>query len=107
MAHEETADDITTTQLYSYLKDMEKSNDKRFEDGRSRMDGMSTRIDGMSTQLNTVQTNTENVVEILEAGKGFFTVISWVVKAIKPLAVVGASLASLAYFFKHGNWPAG
>lgn len=72
--------------------------DARFRTGTERMERLEAKIDGNSA-------DTREVLDILHAGKGFFTVVGWFGSVAKYCALVGAPIVAFWYTLKNGGKP--
>lgn len=82
--------------------------DERLEAGDVRMQQLTERLAENTSATRRTESNTAEIVEILEAWKGAFKVLAWVGKLAKPMgAIIGLGVALYGAWeaFKVGGRP--
>jgi len=89
-------DELTVDTLYQALAEHQLDTDRRFQEGEERMNKM-------QDTLNRVDGNTEEMVTIFRAAKGFLKIMNWIGTTTRWVALTGAAIASVWAFLHMGG----
>lgn len=74
-----------------------EANTRRVNSFEARMESLETELAANTAATQQVKENTDVLVEITQAFRGLAKVLAWCGRAFKPVATIGAAIAS-AYF---------
>lgn len=75
----------------------------RLDKGQTRMDRIETTIKNLDNKIESNNIDTAEILDIVRAGRGFFKVIGWAMKAMGWLAGIVAPVIGLYFVLKDGK----
>lgn len=74
------------------------------EEGTDRMDTLTCQIGKIETTVNKLDAKISLMIDIFNAGEGFFRVIGWIGKIIKWVVGIGVAVYAIKLFITTGHW---
>lgn len=99
---------VTQRELELFIEESRVSRKELLDTVRALTEAMGevrTDFTELNTEFKTFRDSTKDLVVTFESLKGLVTVLIWIGKALKPLAVVGAAIVAVVLFFQGTKIP--